>query len=156
MGVVKNFIDELAQHKFLVYFVILWGAWLFLRTVYGIAEYGFADYGHPIQMYIVDKFYHFSELIAGIILMIFGLKILNTNFLKKINNEKLIIYFILLWAAAFFFDGWWYIFDFGPAIFEEINNILGFLTAIFEVFAGILLGLFGWKLLNQTKERNIN
>jgi hypothetical protein len=151
MGIVKNFIDKLAKHKLLVYFVILWGAMLFLWTSYGMVEYGFAQYGEPIEKYIADKIYHFSELFAGLILMIFGIKLLNSNFLKSIKNEKLINYFLLLWAASFFFWGLWYMFDFAPRIFDSLENMIGFLSALVAIFVGIILGLFSWKLLNDTE-----
>ena len=151
MGTVKNFIDELAKHKFLVYFVILWGALLFLWTVYGFAKYGFAQYGESIEMYIADKIYHFSELFAGLILMMFGIKLLNTNFLKTIKNEKLITYFLILWAASFFFWGIWYILDFGPHIFESLENIIGFLSALGALFAGLVLGIFSWKTRTKSE-----
>lgn len=150
MGIVKNFIDELSKHKLLVYFVTLWGASLFIWTVYGLAEYGFDQYGEPIEMYISDKIYHFSELFAGLILIIFGLKLINTNILKGIKSEKLLIYFLLLWAASFFFWGLWYIIDFGPAIFENIQNPIAFLGALAKLAAGAVLGLFSLKLLNET------
>ena len=151
MGTAKNFTDELAKHKLLAYFVILWGALLFLWTVYGIAEYGFAQYGESIEMYIADKIFHFSELFAGLILMVFGIKLLNTNFLKAIKNERLIIYFLLLWAASFFFWGLMYVFDFAPQIFESLEHIIGFLSALAALFAGVTLGLFSWKLLSETE-----
>ena len=150
MGIVKNFIDELAKHKLLVYFVILWGAMLFLWTLYGMIEYGW-EIRNSMEMYVADKLFHFSELFAGAILMIFGIKLLKTNFLKAIKNERLIIYFLLLWVASFFFWGMWYIFDFGPRIFESLENTIGILSALVALFAGISLGLFSWKLRGETE-----
>ena len=149
MGIVKNFIDELSKHKLLVYFVILWGASLFIWTAYGMVEYGF-EMRTSIELYVVDLLFHFSELFAGLILLIFGLKLMNTNILKAIKNEILLTYFLILWAASFFFNGLWYIIDFGPAIFENIQNPIAFLAALAMLATGAALGLFSLKLLNKT------
>ena len=149
MGIVKNFIDELAKQKLLVYFVTLWGASLFIWTVYGMVEYGF-EMRTSIEFYVVDLLFHFSELFAGLLLLIFGLKLMNTNLLKSIKNERLLCYFLILWAASFFLMGLWYILDFGPAIFENIQNPIAFLGALAKLAAGAVLGLFSWKLLNET------
>jgi hypothetical protein len=149
MGIVKNFIDELSKHKLLVYFVTLWGASLFIWTVYGMVEYGF-EMRTSIEFYVVDLLFHFSELFAGLLLLIFGLKLMNTNLLKSIKNERLLCYFLILWAASFFLMGLWYILDFGPAIFENIQNPIAFLGALAKLATGAVLGLFSWKLLNET------
>jgi hypothetical protein len=149
LGVVKRFIDELAKHKLLVYFVILWGANLFLWTIYGMIEYGF-EIRTSVEKYVVDLLFHFSELFAGALLVLFGLKLLNPNLLEAIKTEKLLVYFLMLWAASFFFLGIWYIFDFGPQIFDSLENILAFLSALAALFAGVTLGLFSWKLLSET------
>ena len=149
MGIVKNFIDELAKHKLLVYFVILWGASLFIWTAYGMVEYGF-EMRTSIELYVVDLLFHFSELFAGLLLLIFGIKLINTNLLKAIKNERLLTYFLILWAASFFFWGLWYIIDYGPAIFENIQNPIAFLGAFVRLAAGAALGLFSFKLLNET------
>jgi hypothetical protein len=150
MGIEKNFTDELAKHKLLVYFVILWGASLFVWTAYGMVEYGF-EMRTSIELYVVDLLFHFSELFAGLLLIVFGLKLMNTNLLKAIKNERLLTYFLILWAASFFFWGLWYIIDFGPAIFENIENPIAFLGALAKLFAGAVLGLFSVKLLNETE-----
>ena len=150
MGIVKNFIDELAKHKLLVYFVTLWGASLFIWTVYGMVEYGF-EMRTSIDLYVVDLLFHFSELFAGLLLLIFGIKLINANLLGAIKTEKLLIYFLILWAASFFFWGLWYIIDYGPAIFENIQNPIAFLGALAKLCAGAVLGLFSWKLLNETE-----
>ena len=149
MGIVKNFIDELAKQKLLVYFVTLWGASLFIWTAYGMVEYGF-EMRTSIELYVVDLLFHFSELFAGLLLLIFGIKLMNTNLLKAIKNERLLAYFLILWAASFFFWGIWYIIDFGPAIFENIQNPIAFIGALVKLAAGAVLGLFSIKLLNET------
>ena len=150
MGIVKNFIDELAKHKLLVYFVTLWGAMLFLWTLYGIIEYGFEL---TDVLGIIDLLFHLSELFAGALLLIVGIKLMNINLLEAIKNEKLIIYFLLLWAASFFFLGIYNIFDHGPWISEYWNCLLAFLSGLAALFAGVTLGLFSWKLLNETDEQ---
>ena len=147
MGIVKNFIDELAKQKLLVYFIILWGAMLFLWTVNGFIHYGF----ETDVLGIIDVFFHLSELIAGALLVIFGVKLLNADFLKELKNEKLFIYFLLLWAASFFFWGLYNIIDFGPWIFEYLDDMIAFLSGLAALFAGVVLGLFSWKLLNETE-----
>jgi hypothetical protein len=145
MGIVKNFIDELAKHKLLVYFVILWGASFFLWTVYGIARWGFEI---TEALDVVDLLYHLSELFAGVLLVLIGLKLLNPNLLTTIKNERLLVYFLILWAASFFFCGIYDIVDYGPWILEDWYAI-AFLGALADFFAGVVLGLFSWNLLNE-------
>ena len=147
MGIVKNFIDELAKHKLLVYFVTLWGAMLFLWTVYGLIEYGF----ETDVLGIIDIFFHLSELIAGALLVMFGVKLLKADFLKELKNERLFIYFLLLWAATFFFWGLYNIIDFGPWIFRYLEHMIAFLGGLAALFAGLVLGLFSWNLQSETE-----
>jgi len=148
MGIVKNFIDELAKHKMLVYFVMLWGVWLFLWTVYGFIEWGF----NTDLLGIIDLFFHLSELFAGLLLVIFGIKLLNINFLEGIKNDKLLIYFLLLWAASFFFVGLYVVIDHGPYIIEYGESFIAFLSGLAALFAGVTLGLFSWKMLNEPEQ----
>lgn len=147
MGIVKNFIDEIAKHKLLVYFITLWGAMLFLWTIYGMVEYGFELTG---VLGFLDLLFHLSELFAGALLMMVGIKLMNTNFLKAIRNERLLVYFLILWAASFFFLGLYDIIDFGPWIFEYLEDIIAFLSGLAALFAGVVLALFSWKLLSET------
>jgi len=148
MGIVKNFIDELAKHKMLVYFVILWGAMLFLNTLYGFIEWGF----HTDLLGIIDLFFHLSELFAGLLLVLFGIKLLNSNFLEGIRNDKLLIYFLFVWAASFFFLGLYIIADHGPHIIEYLECSIIFLAGLGALFAGVTLGLFSWKMLNEQEQ----
>lgn len=148
MGVVKNFIDELAKHKLLVYFVILWGAWLFLWSVYGFIEWPI----HTDLLGIIDLFFHLSELFAGLLLVIFGIKLLNTTFLEGIKNDRLLIYFLLLWAASLFFVGLYVVIDHGQHIVEYPECIIAFLSGLAALFAGITLGIFSWNLLNEPEQ----
>lgn len=145
MGLIKNFIDELAKHKMLVYFVILWGATLFLNTLYGYVVWGFGLSG----VLVIDTFFHLSELIAGLLLMLFGIKILKSNFLEGIKNDKMLIYFLFVWAASFFFLGLYIIAANGPDIIEHWENSISLLGGLAALFAGVILGLFSWKMLNE-------
>jgi hypothetical protein len=145
MGIVKNFIDELSKHKLLVYFVTLWGASLFLWTIYGIVAYRF----EMNALGVLDILYHLSQLFAGALLVVFGLKLMNTNLLTTIKNERLLVYFLILWAASFFFIGLYNVIDFGSYIFNFDEDVIGFLGALADLFAGIVLALFGWKLLGE-------
>jgi hypothetical protein len=148
MGIAKTFTDELAKHKLLVYFVTLWGAMLFLWTVYGIVEYGFeiAD-----ALDVVDLLFHLSELFAGALLTLFGMKLMNPTFLDAVKNERLLVYFLILWAASFFFMGLYDVVDFGPWIFEYAQDSIAFLSGLAALFAGVVLALFSWKLLGETQ-----
>jgi len=145
-GVVKNFVDELAKHKLLVYFVTLWGAMLFLTTVYGMVEWGFAI---TDASGAVDLLFHLSELFAGAILVIFGVKLLSTNFLKAIKNERLIVYFLILWAASFFFGGLWNFVYYGPDVIAYPEVTIALLGGLAALLAGLVLGLFGWRMLSD-------
>ena len=148
MGAIKNFVDELAKHKILVYFVTLWGAWLFLWTVYGVVEWGF----ETDLLGIIDLFFHLSELFGGLLLVLLGVKILNSNFLTGIKNDQVLIYFLLLWAASFFFGGLYVVIDHGPYIIEYGECFIAFLAGLAALFAGITLGLFSWKILNEPEQ----
>ena len=149
MGIAKNFLDELAKHRLLVYFVTLWGAMLFLWQAYVLVVYDFVLRAR-IDLYVVDLLFHLSELFAGALLVIVGVKLLNTDFLKGIKNERLLVYFLILWAASFFFLGLYDIIDFGPWIFEYLGDMIAFLSGLAALFAGVVLGLFSWKLLSET------
>ena len=149
MGVVKNFVDELAKHKMLVYFVTLWGAWLFLNTVYGFLEWGF----HTDLLGIIDLFFHLSELFAGLLLMIVGFKLMNIKFLEGLKTDQLLTYFLLLWAASFFLGGLYYVIDHGPYIFEYGESFIAFLAGLAALFAGITLGLFSWNMLREPEQK---
>jgi hypothetical protein len=155
MGVVKNFINELAKHKMLVYFVTLWGAWLFLWTVYGFIEWGF----HTDLLGIIDLFFHLSELFAGLLLVIIGIKLMDIQFLSGVQkflegfkNDQLLIYFLLLWAASFVFGGLYVVIDHGPYIIEYWECFIAFLAGLAMLFAGVTLGLFSWNLLNEPEQ----
>jgi hypothetical protein len=146
MGVVKKFIDELAKHKLLIYFAILWGASMFFWSLYDIGYYvtNFSD-----AMDALPVLYNLMELGAGLFLALFGIKLLQVNFLKTLDNEKVLVYFLLLWAGSLFFSGLYDIVDFGPYIFECWEDILGFIGALADFFGGAVLALFTWNLLSK-------
>jgi len=146
MGIVKNFIDEFAKHKMLIYFAILWGTSMFFWSLYDIGHYAF---GYGETFLALPFLYNLLKLIAGIFLAIFGIKLMKTNFLEAITTEKALLYFLILWAASFFFTGLYDILEFGPWIFEYWENLLAFLGAIANLFAGAVLALFAWNILNE-------
>jgi hypothetical protein len=115
---------------------------MFFWSLYDIAYYVDA-------MIVLPIIYNLLELGAGLFLAIFGIKLMKTNFLEAINTEKALVYFLILWAAKFFVTGIYDIIDFGPWLFEYLDYILAFLGAIADFFAGAVLGLFAWKLLNE-------
>ena len=149
MTAVKNFVDELAKHKLLVYFVTLWGATLFLDTVYGFTAWGLDGFYWVGTSAVVDLFFHFSELFAGVILVILGVKLLKPHFLETLKNEKMIVYFLILWAASFFFRGIWSFVYYGLDVTFYSETTIALLGGLASLFAGITMGLFGWKMLSE-------
>jgi len=149
MTAVKNFIDELAKHKLLVYFVTLWGATLFLSQVYALTAWGLDGFYWVGTSAGVDLFFHLSELFAGVILVILGVKLLNTSLLETLRNERLLVYFLMLWAASFFFRGLWSFVYYGldATFYPEVTIAL--LGGLASLFAGVAMGLFGWKMLSE-------
>lgn len=146
MGIVKNFIDELAKHEWLAYFVFFWGAMLFLWSLSGIIEWGFDLSG---LLGILDMLFNLSEMFAGLLLVIVGIKLLNANFLEAIKNDQLVIYFMLLWAATFLFGGLYSIIDYLYSIIDGWSWLLAVLSGLAGLVAGLALGLFGWKQLKE-------
>ena len=138
MGSLKNIIDELAKHSLLVYFIIIWGASMFLYSVARLGTYGLSVEEITDVTWILGNIF---DLGAGVFLMIFGIKLLITNFLDVIQTEKALVYFLILWAGSFFFWGLDGLLSYSGLIF-----ILG---ALGSFVAGIILALFGWKLLNE-------
>ena len=138
MRSLKNIIDELAKHNLLVYFVIIWGASMFLYSIARLGTYGLSvEEVTDVTWILVNIF----DLGAGVFLMIFGIKLIRTDLLKELQIEKTLIYFLILWAGSFFFWG----LD-GLLSFSGIVFILG---ALCRFFAGIILAMFGWNLLNE-------
>jgi hypothetical protein len=148
MIMVKKFVDELAKHKLLVYFVTLWGATLFLDTVYGLTAWGLDGFYWVGTSAFVDVFFHFSELFAGIILAILGLKLLRPGFLETLRNENLLVYFLMLWAASFFFRGIWSFVYYGLDVTFYPESTIALLSNLASLIAGVAMGLFSWKMLS--------
>ena len=137
MGSLKIIIDWLAKHNYLIYFVILWGASMFLYAAANLAEWGFGVEDFYDVLWILGNLF---DLASGIFLMLFGIKLMNANFLEGIQIEKTLVYFLLFWAGQFFFWGLSDILYF---------DILWLLAGLAHFFAGIILALFAWKLLNE-------
>jgi hypothetical protein len=137
LGSLKTVTDWLAQHQFLVYFVILWGASMFLYAVANFIEWGFGVEDFYDVLWILANLF---DLASGAFLMLFGIKLMNKEFLEGITIEKTLVYFLLFWAGQFFFWG------LSDIIYYEIVWILAGLA---HFFAGIILALFAWKLLNE-------
>jgi hypothetical protein len=138
MGAAKKVIEEIAKNSLLVYFIILWGASMFLYAICYLGSWGLGVKDIYDLIWIIANL---LDLGAGIFLMIFGVQLLRPDFLKAINREKTLSYFLILWAGQFFF---WALYDliFGPAI-------VCFLAALIYLFAGVVLALFGFKLLSE-------
>ena len=138
MGSLKNIIDELAKHSLLVYFVIIWGASMFLYAVCNLGTWGFGVEDLYDLVWILANLF---DLAAGVFLMIFGIKLMKADFLEVIQIEKALVYFLILWAGQFFFWG------LSDLLYYE--GIICLLAALVHFFAGIILALFGWNLLNE-------
>ena len=146
MDVLKKFIDELTKHKLLIYFVILWGASMFFWSLYDIGHYAFG-YGETLM--VLPLFYNLLEVIAGMFLVIFGIKFLKNHIIEVLTKEKTLLLFLLFWAAKFFFEGAYDIIDHGPWIFEYWECLLAFLGGLGGFFAGAVLALFSWNLFSK-------
>jgi hypothetical protein len=138
MGSLKNIIDELTIHSFLVFFIIIWGTSMLLYTVCNFGTYGFGVEDAYDVIWILGNLF---DLAAGIFLILFGLKLLKPNFLAALNVEKTLIYFLLLWAGQFII---WGLYD---ILFYE--GIICLLAALVYLIAGIVLAFSTWKLLKE-------
>jgi len=138
MGSLKTIIDWLTEHNYLIYFVILWGASMFLYAVCNLVEWGLGVEDFYDVLWILGNLF---DLASGIFLMLFGIKLMNANFLEGIQIEKTLVYFFLFWAGQFFFWGLSDIIYFYGAIC--------LLAGLAHLFAGIILALFAWKLMNE-------
>jgi len=146
MGIIKKVIDELAKHKLLIYFVIIWGGSMIFWSLYELNYY-------VGEMEILPILHYLLELGAGLFLAIFGLNLMNIKILGAMDKEKILVYFLMLWAGSFFFTGIHEILYNGQWMFEYFDHMLAFLGAVADFFAGAVLGLFAWNLLNE-KEPN--
>ena len=146
MRVVKRFVDELAKHQLLIYFVTLWGISMFFWSLYYLID-DFTDLMDALWL-----LYNLAKLGAGGALTIFGIKLMRPDFITALDKYKMVIYFLLMWAVSFFFIGIYDMADHAPYMFEYWDCFLAFLGALAEFFAGIVLGLFSWNLLKQPEQ----
>ena len=149
MGALKKFINELGKHKLLIYFVIFWGAYLLLWGLFARVEYGFS-FGDLIEIF--DTTAHLAELLAGALLVIFGIGLLKPDIVKKLNNEKLLGCFIGVWALSFIFFGLAFMLYHGQAISEYPIHLTAVLASIAQFFAGVVLAIFSLKILTETEQ----
>jgi hypothetical protein len=138
VGSLKTVIDELAKHTLLIYFIILWGASMFLYAVCNLGSWGFGIADFYDVLWILANL---IDLFAGVFLIIFGVKLLNADFLSGLQIGTTLVYFLLLWAGQFFF---WGLYD-----LLYFEGIICLLAALVHLFAGIILALFAWNLLGE-------
>ncbi|MBN2260003.1 MAG: hypothetical protein JW702_05645 [Clostridiales bacterium] len=137
MDFFETIVDELKKHNLLIYFIILWGGSMFLYAVANLATWGFGIEDAYDVFWIIGNLF---DLVSGALLALFGLKLMNTEFLKEIPIEKIFAYFLLLWSGQFIFWG--------------LSDILYFealwlLAGLVHFIAGIVIALFAWKMLNE-------
>ena len=69
------------------------------------------------------------------------------NFLDGLSKEKYLVYFLLAWAGTLFFSGisgiYW-----NARYFEDAYDAARIFTSLFNLGAGVMLGLLSAKLLN--------
>ena len=138
MGSLKTIIDELAKQRLLIYFVILWGASMFLYAICNLGSGGLGVEDVYDVLWILANLF---DLAAGIFLMLFAVKLLSPNFLAGLQTEKTLVYFLLLWAGQFFFWG------LSDLLYYE--GIVCILAALVYFIAGIVLALSAWKFLTE-------
>jgi hypothetical protein len=70
------------------------------------------------------------------------------NIIGLIEKEKLLVYFVLLWAGSFFFWNLGSEVYYATHFYSALNGFAVFNNLI-ELFAGVMLGLLGFKLLGM-------
>ena len=130
MGSLKTVIDELAKHRLLVYFIILWGISMIIYPVCSLGSWGLGVEDLYDALWILANL---IELVAGVFLMLLGVKLMNANFLEGLQTEKTLVYFLLLWAGQFFF---W-----GLADIVSYGGIICLLAAALYIITGIILAI---------------
>ena len=141
----KNFTEALAKYKLLVYFFIFWGLSFILWALCSFISYGFGVSD------IFDVFWilaYLMELFAGIVLLIFGLRLTGINLLSGITVSMFLVYFLILWGASFVFWGLYDILD----LSFLASDPLCYLGGLADFFAGVMLVLFSWNLLSEKEE----
>ena len=134
MGLVKDFVEILAREKWAVYLFMLWGGARFFWGLGGIMSSW--TYGMIGFSLIGNIFY----LGTGLVLVLFGWKLLRSDFLGFLSRERLFAYFLLLWGGSSFFFAVDDIIGIG-------TNVAVFVAALFYLLSGVVLALLGYKLL---------
>jgi hypothetical protein len=153
---VKKFIDELGKHKPLAYFLILCGLGMFFHSFFQLnfIRYFFDVIGADN---VIDLVYLFFELFAGIVLVTFGIKLLNNNFLRIVGVEKVFLVFLFLWSLSFIFNGILHILDSVNGftlngIILHVEQILLMMQGIANFIAGSILVFFSWNVTKKIVE----
>ena len=111
---------------------------MFLYAVCNLGTWGFGVEDAYDVLWILANL---LDLGAGVFLILFGLKLMNVDFLKALKIEITLVYFLLLWAGQFIF---W-----GLSDLLYFEGIVCLLAALVHFIAGIVLALFAWKMLNE-------
>jgi hypothetical protein len=142
----KKFTDELAKHKTLVYFFILWGLSFIFWSLCNLIDPGI---GSVFDMFdLLWILAYLMELLAGIVLLIFGLKLMGVNLSSGMAVGRLLVYFLILWGASFVFWGLYDVLDFSFLASDPLCYIGG----LADFFAGIMLVVFAWGLMSMRME----
>lgn len=142
----KKFIDELAKHTTLVYFLIFWGLSFILWSLCNLIDPGFGRVFNIFDLLWILAY--LMELLAGIVLLIFGLRLMNVNILSGMTVSRLLVYFLILWGAQFVFWGLYDVLD----LSFLASDPLCYLGALAEFLAGVTLVIFAWSLMQKTEE----
>jgi len=73
---------------------------MFLCALCNLVEWGLGVEDFYDVLWILGNLF---DLVSGVFLMLFGIKLMNTEFLEAIIIEKTLVYFLLFWAGQFFF-----------------------------------------------------
>jgi hypothetical protein len=141
----KKFTDELAKHKTLVYFFVFWGLSFIFWSLCNFAAFGFGFFDMFDVLWILA---YLMELLAGIMLLIFGLRLLGVNLLSGTAVGRFFVYFLILWGASFVFWGLYDILD----LSFLASDPLCYLGGLADFFAGIMLVVFAWGLTTKIEE----
>jgi hypothetical protein len=148
MGTAKDLVEIIGKEKWLVYFLLFWAGSFVLWAVHGLMDNGFQVEEAADALDIIA---HLMDLLAGVVLALLVVKCLKSDFLGTLSKERLLVYFLLLWAGSFIFWGLADIAWDGPWALEYAEDAIGLIGGLFELAAGAVLALFGWKLF-QSKE----
>jgi hypothetical protein len=145
MGFAEEFVEIIAKEKWVVYLFLVWAAAFFFWGLDGLLSQGFVGNG------VVSAIANLLYLVAGIFLVLFALKFLIGNFIGAISKVRLFAYFLLLWGGASFFFGVDDIIYFAPLLSHEAETAVALIAELFYLFSGVLLTLFGFRLIQSKK-----